>query len=335
MNILKKLSLGLLMTLFLSISANADKVRIGTEGAYPPWNSKDASGNLIGFEVELAKELSGEVISVDSALIYRRMNIGTAKPTKEEQQGIAHWLIDTHEPHQIYSVSCFFADVVAKVAEIRQRGKVPILAGGTMMYFNALFNGIAQMPSADEAVRKDIQSEAKCSGWDKLHDQLKRVDPICAEKIHPNDPQRLTRALEVYRVSGKALSWWQQQPARKVPFSSVQFAISPEQRTQLHLRIERRFDLMLEANFIAEVEKLHADPALHVDLPSMRSVGYRQVWEYLDGKTDYKEMRDKGIAATRQLAKRQLTWLRGWESVCWLDTHANDNLQKMLAKIRC
>jgi len=291
-----------------------------------------ASGKT-GLAIELAKELGGEVISVDSALIYKGMDIGTAKPTEEEKDGIPHWLIDTHDPSESYSVSEFFDDAIVRVSEIISRGNVPILAGGTMMYFNALVKGIADLPEASAEIRAEIEAEANQLGWQVLHEQLTQVDATCAEKIHPNDPQRLTRALEVYRSTGKPLSWWQAQPHKKAPFELLQFAIAPEERRVLHQRIERRFDIMLENNFIAEVEKLHQRPQLHIDLPAIRSVGYRQVWEYLDGHIDYATMRDRGIIATRQLAKRQLTWLRSWKSLFWLDTFADDNLKKIQGKI--
>ncbi|MFC3095204.1 tRNA (adenosine(37)-N6)-dimethylallyltransferase MiaA [Alteromonas sediminis] len=291
-----------------------------------------ASGKT-GLAIELAKHLDGEVVSVDSALIYRGMDIGTAKPTEEERDGVPHWLIDTHDPSESYSVSAFFDDAIAKVSEIQDRGKVPLLTGGTMMYFNALVNGIAALPAANQAIREQIEAEAVELGWQALHTRLSEIDPICAEKIHPNDPQRLIRALEVYLSSGKPLSWWQAQPHRKAPFEMIQFAIAPIERSDLHARIAQRFDIMLDNNFVEEVEKLHARPQLHVDLPAIRSVGYRQVWEYLDGVVDYSTMREKGIIATRQLAKRQITWLRGWKSLFWLDTFADDNLKKMLGKI--
>lgn len=291
-----------------------------------------ASGKT-SLAIELAHMLNGEVVSVDSAQIYRGMDIGTAKPDVEEQDGISHWLIDTHDPSESYSVSAFFDDAITQVEAILARGKVPILAGGTMMYFNALVNGIAALPSADSAIRQQIETEAAELGWQSLHGQLAEVDADSAARIHPNDPQRLTRALEVYRSSGKPLTWWHAQPARTFPFSLQQFAIAPEERSVLHQRIAQRFELMLKNGFVQEVEKLHKRHDLHINLPSIRCVGYRQVWEYLENKLDYSMMQEKSVIATRQLAKRQITWLRSWKSLVWLDTFADDNLKKIIAKV--
>ncbi|MEC9428987.1 MAG: tRNA (adenosine(37)-N6)-dimethylallyltransferase MiaA, partial [Pseudomonadota bacterium] len=274
-----------------------------------------------------------EVISVDSALVYKGMDIGTAKPTQEEQEGVVHHLIDIIDPAESYSVSQFVNDTNALIGDILARGKVPILAGGTMMYFNALINGISPLPKSDEKIRNEITQQAQRLGWSKLHDELRGVDPISGERIHPNDPQRITRALEVYRSTGKTLTHWQQQEGEKCPYNIAQFAIAPADRAVLHERIATRFDLMLEQGFENEVVKLYERSDLHEDLPSIRSVGYRQMWQYLDGQLSYAEMRERGIIATRQLAKRQLTWLRGWEQVTWLDTFANDNLTKITAKV--
>lgn len=283
--------------------------------------------------IELAKCCNGEVISVDSALVYRTMDIGTAKPTDEERDGIVHHLIDILDPSQSYSVTQFCQDATALIGDIQSRNKRPILVGGTMMYFNALINGISAMPKSDQTIRQQLVQEAETSGWQALHEQLSAIDPVSASRIHPNDPQRLTRALEVYRISGKTLTYWQQQSKAACPYPIVQFAIAPSERAALHSRIAQRFDLMLENDFIEEVRALHARDDLHIDLPSIRSVGYRQVWEYLDGNVSYDEMRERGIIATRQLAKRQLTWLRGWQNVTWLDTFKKDNLTKIAAKV--
>jgi tRNA dimethylallyltransferase len=202
-----------------------------------------------------------------------------------------------------------------------------------MMLFNALINGISPLPKSDEKIRDEITQQAQRLGWSKLHDELRGVDPISGERIHPNDPQRITRALEVYRSTGKTLTHWQQQKGEKCPYNIAQFAIAPADRAVLHERIATRFDMMLEQGFEKEVVKLYERSDLHEDLPSIRSVGYRQMWQYLDGQLSYAEMRERGIIATRQLAKRQLTWLRGWEQVTWLDTFANDNLTKITAKV--
>ena len=291
-----------------------------------------ASGKT-GLALDIAAKVESEVISVDSALVYKGMDIGTAKPTQEEQAGVVHHLIDIIDPAQSYSVSQFVNDTNALIGDILARGKVPILAGGTMMYFNALINGISPLPKSDEKIRDEITQQAQRLGWSKLHDELRGVDPISGERIHPNDPQRITRALEVYRSTGKTLTHWQQQEGEKCPYNIAQFAIAPADRAVLHERIATRFDLMLEQGFENEVVKLYERSDLHEDLPSIRSVGYRQMWQYLDGQLSYSEMRERGIIATRRLAKRQLTWLRGWEQVTWLDTFANDNLTKITAKV--
>jgi tRNA dimethylallyltransferase len=291
-----------------------------------------ASGKT-GLALDIAAKVESEVISVDSALVYKGMDIGTAKPTQEEQAGVVHHLIDIIDPAQWFWLSQFLNDTNALIGDILARGKVPILAGGTMMYFNALINGISPLPKSDEKIRDEITQQAQRLGWSKLHDELRGVDPISGERIHPNDPQRITRALEVYRSTGKTLTHWQQQEGEKCPYNIAQFAIAPADRAVLHERIATRFDLMLEQGFENEVVKLYERSDLHEDLPSIRSVGYRQMWQYLDGQLSYAEMRERGIIATRQLAKRQLTWLRGWEQVTWLDTFANDNLTKITAKV--
>lgn len=291
-----------------------------------------ASGKT-GLALELAKQVPSEIISVDSALVYRHMNIGTAKPTPEEMAIAPHWLVDIIEPNEAYSVAEFVKDATRLIGEIHSRGKLPILAGGTIMYFNALINGISPLPKSDTKIRDAIALEAEQKGWQALHDDLAVIDPVAAARIHPNDPQRLTRALEVYRSSGKTITHWQQQATKRCPYNIEQFAIAPQDRAVLHDRIAQRFDLMLEQGLVAEVEELYQRGDLNEDMPAIRSVGYRQVWQYLNGELSYAEMRDKGIIATRQLAKRQLTWLRGWSDLTWLDTFAKDNLTKITAKV--
>ena len=291
-----------------------------------------ASGKT-GLALELAKHIPAEIISVDSALVYRHMDIGTAKPTPEEMAIAPHWLVDIIEPNAAYSVAEFVKDATRLIGEIHSRGKLPILAGGTIMYFNALINGISPLPKSDTKVRDDIAREAEEKGWQLLHDELAVIDPVAAARIHPNDPQRLTRALEVYRSSGQTLTHWQQQATTRCPYNIEQFAIAPQDRAVLHDRIAQRFDLMLEQGLVAEVEKIYQRGDLNEDMPSIRSVGYRQVWQYLNGELSYADMRDRGIIATRQLAKRQLTWLRGWSELTWLDTFAKDNLTKITAKV--
>ncbi|GGW83555.1 tRNA (adenosine(37)-N6)-dimethylallyltransferase MiaA [Alteromonas halophila] len=286
-------------------------------------------------QLAIALALAGdsEIISVDSALVYRDMDIGTAKPDKNEQAGIAHHLIDIIDPADSYSVSQFCDEATQLIGDIQARNRRPILVGGTMMYFNALINGISPLPKSDEVVRAQIEHEAKQHGWQALHDELRRCDAQSAGRIHPNDPQRLTRALEVFRSTGKSLTQWQQNTPKRCMHKLHQFAIAPNDRAVLHERIAKRFDMMLAAGFEEEVDRLYKRGDLHESLPSIRSVGYRQMWQYLDGQITYDEMRERGIIATRQLAKRQLTWLRGWQDVTWLDTFAKDNLTKITAKV--
>ncbi len=252
-----------------------------------------------------------EIISVDSALVYRGMDIGTAKPSAAELAAVPHHLIDIRDPLQAYSAAEFVADATRLVAEIQARGRRPVLVGGTMLYFHTLFDGLDEMPKANPAVRAEIEAEAHTAGWPALHAQLASVDPVTAARLAPNDSQRIQRALEVYRVSGQPLSFFHTpkaaHPAKAWPLVSLE----PADRAWLHARIAQRFDAMLAGGFLAEVEALRARGDLHPDLPAMRCVGYRQAWEALDGTSPLAELRDKGIAATRQLAKRQITWLRG------------------------
>lgn len=285
----------------------------------------------------LADVLPCELISVDSALIYRGMNIGTAKPDRATLARYPHRLIDIRDPAESYSAAEFRADALAAMAEITARGRIPLLVGGTMLYFKALLEGLADMPGADPAVRAELEARAAVEGWQALHRELAEIDPESAARIHPNDPQRLTRALEVYRVSGLSMTAHRQQQAAEnsgtgapgmahLPYTVAHFAIAPEQRQVLHARIAKRFHLMLEQGFVEEVEALRRRGDLHAGLPSIRAVGYRQVWDYLDGTLDRDEMTQRGIIATRQLAKRQFTWLRSWENLHWLDSLASDNL---------
>ncbi len=291
-----------------------------------------ASGKT-SLALDVAKQTDSEIISVDSALVYKGMDIGTAKPTAHEQAAVKHHLIDIIDPKDSYSVSQFVNDTTRLIGEIHERGRLPILVGGTMMYFNALINGISSLPKSNDVIREQINREAERSGWSSLHAELMNVDKVSGERIHPNDPQRITRALEVYRSTGKTLTHWQEQEGEKCPYEITQFAIAPQDRAILHERIERRFDMMLAEGFEREVKKLYERGDLNESLPSIRSVGYRQMWQYFEGELSQCEMRERGIIATRQLAKRQLTWLRGWQDVTWLDTFANDNLTKIAAKV--
>ncbi|MCJ8303283.1 tRNA (adenosine(37)-N6)-dimethylallyltransferase MiaA [Shewanella sp.] len=292
-----------------------------------------ASGKT-ALAIELVKEHNCEIISVDSALIYRGMDIGSAKPTAEELAVAPHRLIDIRDPLQSYSAADFRTDALREIADIVKSGKTPLLVGGTMLYFKALLEGLSPLPAADEAIRAEIAAEAQTHGWQHLHDELMRVDPVSAERIHPNDPQRLSRALEVFRISGKSLTELTQIKSPPLPYEVIQFAISPKDRKVLHLSIEERFKLMLNQGFVEEVRTLRQRNDLHLALPSMRCVGYRQCWQHLDGDYDYNTMVDKGIIATRQLAKRQLTWLRGWAELNWLETGLDSNLTSVLRHCR-
>ncbi|MEH0832177.1 tRNA (adenosine(37)-N6)-dimethylallyltransferase MiaA [Pectobacterium cacticida] len=265
-----------------------------------------------------------ELISVDSALIYKGMDIGTAKPNAQELARAPHRLIDILDPAQAYSAADFRRDALREMAEITAAGRIPLLVGGTMLYFKALLEGLSPLPSANAAVRQRIEAQAKEIGWDALHRQLSEIDPVAAARIHPNDPQRLLRALEVFFVSGNTLTELTKTSGAMLPYQVYQFAIVPSTRELLHRRIEQRFHQMLAAGFEAEVRTLFARPDLHTDLPAIRCVGYRQMWSYLSGDINYDEMVYRGICATRQLAKRQMTWLRGWDDVCWLDSEKPD-----------
>ena len=311
----------------------------------------------------LCDRLPCEIISVDSAMIYRGMDIGTAKPTAAELARAPHRLIDICDPAQTYSAADFRRDALAEMAEITAAGRIPLLVGGTMMYFKALIHGMSGLPSASSDVRRALEQEAKERGWEALHHELKSLDPIAAGRIHPNNRQRLMRALEVLRLTGKPISefWkaesgpgeepalvdqsadvkdytyftrWQADETSSLPYTVVQLAMMPPERRVLHERIRLRFLKMLEAGFLDEVRALMLREDLHPDLPSMRCVGYRQAWSYLSGEDDYETFVSKGVAATRQLAKRQLTWLRKWSDVDWLDSDDKLIVEAALKKIR-
>lgn len=278
-----------------------------------------ASGKT-ALAMSLRQRFPVELISVDSALIYRGMDIGTAKPTAEELAQAPHRLIDIRDPAESYSAADFRADALREMAAITAEGKIPLLVGGTMLYFKALLEGLSPLPPADPEVRAQIEKQAQELGWEALHRQLQQVDPVSAARIHPNDPQRLSRALEVFLISGKTLTELTKISGETLPYNVQQFAIAPATREQLHQRIALRFEQMMAAGFEAEARSLFERGDLHTDLPSVRCVGYRQMWSYLEGEIGYDEMVYRGICATRQLAKRQMTWLRGWESVHWLDS---------------
>ncbi|WP_166206447.1 tRNA (adenosine(37)-N6)-dimethylallyltransferase MiaA [Cognatiluteimonas telluris] len=278
--------------------------------------------------LEWAQRFDGEIVSVDSALVYRGLDIGAAKPTAAERALVAHHMLDLRDPWQTYSAAEFAHDARAAIDDIVSRGKLPILAGGTGLYFRALLRGLAPMPEADPQLRAQLAAQAQARGWDALHSELAAVDPQAAARIHPTDAQRIQRALEVWCASGRSISDWQRDHRGKpLPLRVLKLALAPVDRAQLHARIEHRFDAMLDEGFLDEVRRLRALPGLQshphpLELPAVRAVGYRQAWEYLSGDTDADAFRDRAIFATRQLAKRQLTWLRGELDARWLDTIA-------------
>ncbi|MFT5452891.1 MAG: tRNA dimethylallyltransferase [Enterobacterales bacterium] len=280
--------------------------------------------------IELHKQRGCELISVDSALVYRNLNIGTAKPTAEELAEAPHHLIDICEPGQPYSASQFCIDAKILIEKILAKGKIPVLVGGTMLYFKSLRDGLADLPEADQDIRKSIADEAKVKGWPFMHGKLRQFDIDSANRIKATDPQRIQRALEVYMISGKTLTeYFKEQAEQSLPYPILNIAIAPKDRALLRDRISLRFDLMLEQGFIDEVKGLYHGGALSADLPAMRSVGYRQAYEYLSGEIDYQTMREKAIVASRQLAKRQMTWLRSWPDLHWLETGREENYQRV------
>ncbi len=298
--------------------------------------------------LHLAERLPCELISVDSALVYRGMDIGTAKPDAQTLARYPHHLVDILDPAEAYSAARFRSDAQRLIADIIGRGRIPLLVGGTMLYYKALAGGLAQMPAADPAVRQRIETMAAQLGWEAVHAELGKVDPVSAARIHPNDPQRIQRAYEVFLLSGVTLTDWHARQALEIAQSSATgganmsyttryVAVAPRERHILHERIALRFSQMIEQGFIAEVQALHARGDLDVSMPSVRAVGYRQAWDYLEGKLSLDEMVERGVIATRQLAKRQFTWLRGWhEEIEWfdsLDPKRSDKLLKHLGPV--
>ena len=293
-----------------------------------------ASGKT-GVAVELAQRLPCEIISVDSALVYRDMDIGTAKPDAATQAAAPHHLIDLIDPTESYSAARFRADALALMAEIAARGRIPLLAGGTMLYFKALRQGLNELPEADPALRAELDAEAAERGWPALHAELARVDPATAARLQPNDAQRIQRALEVYRLTGEPMAEiLKREVAADLPYRVLPLALLPSDRAALHRRIAERFDAMLEQGFIEEVQALRQRYLLSLELPSMRCVGYRQAWQYLDGEFGRAALREKGVAATRQLAKRQLTWLRAMTDTQDFDCLAPRLAEDVLAYLR-
>jgi tRNA dimethylallyltransferase len=282
--------------------------------------------------LHLAQRLPCEIVSVDSALVYRGMDIGTAKPDPATLAAFPHHLVDILDPAEAYSAARFRDDVTTLIAAIHERGNIPLLVGGTMLYFKALAGGLADMPAAQPALRQQISEQAAREGWEAIHQLLAKVDPEAAARIHPSDPQRIQRAYEVYLCSGIPLSAWHARQAHEkalrgsaeagnLPYTVHQMAVAPRERAILHQRIAQRFAQMLQDGLIEEVAALQARGDLNVSMPSIRAVGYRQVWDYLEGKLPRAEMVERGVIATRQLAKRQFTWLRGWDAeIEWLDS---------------
>ncbi len=286
--------------------------------------------------LKVAARIPLEIVSMDSALVYRGMDIGTAKPSREFLNNVPHRLIDICEPDETYSAARFRDDALLAIDEIHSRNRIPLLVGGTGLYFRALESGISDLPDANAEVRQRLEAEAIDIGWQAMHDRLAEIDPVSADRIHSNDPQRIQRALEVYEISGRSMTdHYDDADASAFPFELIKIILNPGDRKKLHERIEHRFMNMLDQGLVDEVRAFHANGRFSGSLPAMRMVGYRQVWNYLDGETNYEEMVEKAIAATRQLAKRQMTWLRKEENGIWLDSDESgllDKIQGILAE---
>ncbi|MBN1008142.1 tRNA (adenosine(37)-N6)-dimethylallyltransferase MiaA [Amphritea pacifica] len=281
----------------------------------------------------LCDRLPCDIISVDSAMIYREMNIGTATPDAEFLSRYPHRLVNILDPAESYSAADFRTDALREMAEITAAGRIPLLVGGTMLYYQALLKGLATLPQADQSIRERLVKEAEQSGWETLHRRLQQVDPVAAQRIHPNDPQRMQRALEVYELTGRSMTeLWQEQESQRLPYHVTQLCVMPGERKTLHERIEQRFHIMLEQGFEAEVRALWERGDLNLQMPSVRCVGYRQMWEYFEGVWDYPTMIEKGVIATRQLAKRQVTWLRSWDNLHHFES-ADPNLTNNALKL--
>jgi tRNA dimethylallyltransferase len=285
--------------------------------------------------IELADALNGEIVSVDSSLVYRGMDIGTAKPTPAERAAVPHHLIDILDPSEVFSTGQFRDQTLALIADIAARGRLPLLAGGTMLYFNALLRGLAELPSADPAIRRAIEARAAREGWQALHAELARIDPPAAARIHPNDPQRLQRALEVFYITGRTLSdLCEGSRSPELPFRPLRLVLAPSSRAVLAERIAERFRRMLEEGFLEEVEVLHRRGDLNETLPSIRAVGYRQAWAYLEGECDFDSFAERVIIATRQFAKRQFTWLRKETEATWLESDAPGLIERAAGVVK-
>jgi tRNA dimethylallyltransferase len=293
-----------------------------------------ASGKT-GLAVSLLASFPMDIISVDSALVYRQMNIGTAKPGAETLARAPHRLIDIRDPAESYSAAEFREDALQEMKDITAKGRVPLLVGGTMLYFRALQQGLSNLPSADPEVRKALEERADAVGWPAMHIELCRLDPVAGARIHPNDPQRIQRALEVIELSGRPLSELQAGGDGQIlPYRVLKLVVAPVERAELHRRIEQRFDIMLKQGFESEIRALYAREDLNARRPSMRAVGYRQAWQWLEGEIDFAEMRERVIIATRQLAKRQLTWLRGESDALWYDLQSVENERRVRQTIK-
>lgn len=293
-----------------------------------------ASGKT-SLAIDLLSYLALEIISVDSAMIYRGMNIGTAKPSTLILKQAPHQLIDTHDPSDIYSAAEFRVDAITAIEATIKKGRIPLLVGGTMLYFHVLQQGIAHLPPANDDIRQALKNELDVLGLKKLHERLSVIDPIAARRIHPNDPQRILRALEVARVSGKTLTELQRTSTfSHSPYLFINIALLPDDRSVLHKTIATRFQTMLDAGLVEEVEQLFQRGDLQANLPSIRTVAYRQIWNYLLNNTSYTDMQERALIATRQLAKRQLTWLRSWPALHPLISNDKENIKKIIELIK-
>ncbi|RDX38159.1 tRNA (adenosine(37)-N6)-dimethylallyltransferase MiaA [Kangiella sp. HD9-110m-PIT-SAG07] len=276
--------------------------------------------------MRLVQDHQCDIISVDSAMVYKGMDIGSAKPTASELAKAPHRLIDICDPAEPYSAAQFREDALREMADITAHGRTPLLVGGTMLYYKALLEGMSNLPDSDPAIRQKLQQRLELKGLKSLHQELTVVDPESAQRIHENDPQRTLRALEVYEITGKSLSQLhKEQQQEEFPYQVTQVAVAPEDRAYLHQRIETRFRLMMEQGFLDEVKALHQRSDLHHDLPAIRSVGYRQMWQYLERELSLEEAIERGIIATRQLAKRQFTWLRSWPDLHWINSQKSSS----------
>ncbi len=284
--------------------------------------------------VHLHENINCEIISVDSALVYRDMDIGTAKPNKDLLAKVPHRLIDICDPLESYSAARFLQDANKAIKEIQNKGRTAVLVGGTGLYFRALEQGLAELPEANYRIRARLEAEAEVEGWQSLHNRLREIDPEAATRINENDPQRIQRALEIYEITGKTMSALISEGRKQAfPYPIKKIILSPEDRSLLHERVKQRFLTMLESGLVDEVESLYRRGDLSLSLPSMRLVGYRQVWRYLDGLTSYEEMQEHAIIATRQLAKRQITWCRSESQAKWYDSHEPEIFSKIVENL--